>query len=120
MGWEICRSRAKLEAVRTGDSLYTGGYPPYVDNPGSVPEAILNIWKKENVMELVGHCNDMTAIYRGAHMVCLPSYREGLSKVLIEAAACERPIVTTDVPGFREVVRNGDNGLLMPALDSKA
>jgi len=50
-----------------------------------------------------------------AHVVCLPSaYGEGVPKVLLEAAACGRPIVTTDAPGCREVVRHGDNGLLVP------
>jgi glycosyltransferase involved in cell wall biosynthesis len=51
-------------------------------------------------------------------VVCLPSYREGLPKALIEAAACGRPIVTADVPGCREVVRDGDNGLLVRVRDS--
>jgi glycosyltransferase involved in cell wall biosynthesis len=57
----------------------------------------------------------MREVYRQAHLVCLPSYREGLPKALIEAAACGLPIVTCDVPGCREVVRDGDNGLLVPA-----
>jgi glycosyltransferase involved in cell wall biosynthesis len=55
-----------------------------------------------------------------SHIVCLPSYREGLPKSLIEAAAAGRSIVTTDVPGCREVVRDGDDGLLVPAHDSQA
>ena len=53
-------------------------------------------------------------------MVCLPSYGEGLPKTLLEAAAAGRPIVTTDVPGCREVVRDGDNGFLVPARDAQA
>ena len=55
-----------------------------------------------------------------AHIVCLPSLREGVPKVLIEAAACGRAIVTTDAPGCREIVRNGENGLLVPVRDSRA
>ena len=55
---------------------------------------------------------DMPRVFTQAHIVCLPSYREGLPKVLIEAAASVRPIVTTDVPGCREIVRHGENGLL--------
>ena len=93
---------------------------PDANNPASIPEETLSSWKKENVVEWVGHCDDMAAIYSTAHVVCLPSYREGLPKVLIEAAACGKPIVTTDVPGCREVVRDGDNGLLVPVRDSKA
>ncbi len=56
-----------------------------------------------------------------AHIACLPSYyREGLPKVLLEAAAYGLPIVTTDAPGCREIVRDGDNGFLVPARDAQA
>ena len=55
-----------------------------------------------------------------SHIVCLPSYREGLPKILIEAASCGRPIVTTDVPGCREVVTDGENGYLVPAKNAEA
>jgi glycosyltransferase involved in cell wall biosynthesis len=64
--------------------------------------------------------NDMPAVYQAAHIVCLPSYREGLPKALLEAAASGRPIVATDVPGCREIVRHDENGLLVPARDAKA
>jgi glycosyltransferase involved in cell wall biosynthesis len=60
----------------------------------------------------------MPALLARAHIVCLPSYREGLPKALVEAAAAGRPIVTTDVPGCREVVRHGHNGLLVAARSS--
>jgi glycosyltransferase involved in cell wall biosynthesis len=62
----------------------------------------------------------MPAVFAEAHIVCLPSYREGLPKVLVEAAASARPIVATDVPGCREVVRDGWNGLLVPVRDAAA
>ena len=55
-----------------------------------------------------------------AHVVCMPSYREGLPRVLIEAAACGRAIVTADVPGCREIVKHGENGILVPAKDGIA
>ncbi|MFM9882699.1 MAG: glycosyltransferase, partial [Burkholderiales bacterium] len=61
-----------------------------------------------------GWRNDMAAVYASAHIVCLPSYREGLPKSLIEAAACGRPIVTTDVPGCRDTILPGETGLLVP------
>jgi glycosyltransferase involved in cell wall biosynthesis len=57
-------------------------------------------------------------VFARAHVICLPSYGEGVPKMLVEAAACARAIVTTDVPGCREVVRHGENGLLVPARDS--
>jgi glycosyltransferase involved in cell wall biosynthesis len=93
---------------------------PDLDNPASVPEATLNAWQKEEVVEWWGHRDDMVPIFHAAHIVCLPSYREGLPKVLLEAAACGRPIVTTDVPGCREVVREGENGLLVPVCNAQA
>jgi glycosyltransferase involved in cell wall biosynthesis len=62
----------------------------------------------------------MKNVLAQANVVCLPSLREGVPKVLIEAAACGRSIVTTDAPGCREIVRNGENGLLVPVRDSKA
>jgi glycosyltransferase involved in cell wall biosynthesis len=92
---------------------------PDIDNPASVPEARLKAWQKENLVEWLGHCDDMATAFNTAHVVCLPSYREGLPKVLIEAAACGKPIVTTDVPGCREVVRDGENGFLVPVRDFK-
>jgi glycosyltransferase involved in cell wall biosynthesis len=93
---------------------------PDPDNPAAVPEATLFAWQNEKVVECWGHRDDMAAVFHAAHVVCLPSYREGLPKVLLEAAACARPIVTTDVPGCREVVRKGENGLLVPARDAQA
>jgi glycosyltransferase involved in cell wall biosynthesis len=93
---------------------------PDPNNPASVPEVTLHAWQKEKVVEWWGHRDDMVAVFHAAHVVCLPSYREGLPKVLLEAAACGRPIVTTDVPGCREVVREGKNGLLVPARDAQA
>jgi glycosyltransferase involved in cell wall biosynthesis len=60
----------------------------------------------------------MPSVYHAAHIACLPSYREGLPRVLLEAAACGRPLVATDAPGCREVVQNGDNGVLVPARDA--
>jgi glycosyltransferase involved in cell wall biosynthesis len=93
---------------------------PDLDNPASVPEETLHAWQKEEVVEWWGHRDDMVAVFQSAHIVCFPSYREGLPKVLLEAAACGRPIVTTDVPGCREVVREGVNGLLVPARNAQA
>jgi len=62
----------------------------------------------------------MAAVYAQAHIVCLPSYREGMSKTLIEAAACGRPIITCNVPGCREVVQPGISGLLVPPRNAPA
>lgn len=90
------------------------------ENPASVHVSQLRAWENEGVIEWWGWKEDMQAVYAQAAIVCLPSYREGLPKTLIEAAACGRPIVTSDVPGCREVVRHGENGLLVPARDAGA
>ena len=71
-------------------------------------------------MEWWGWQDDIATILSMSHIVCLPSYREGLPKILIEAASCGRPIVTTDVPGCREVVTEGENGFLVPAKDPES
>lgn len=71
-------------------------------------------------VEAWGFRNDMAAVLAGSHLVCLPSYREGVPKALIEAASIGRAIVTTDVPGCREIVCHDENGLLVPARDARA
>lgn len=89
-------------------------------NPASVPSKTLSGWHDSGVIEWWGYRQNMSEILSQAHIVCLPSYREGVPKALIEAAACGRAIVTTDVPGCREIVRDGWNGLLVPARDSRS
>lgn len=71
-------------------------------------------------IRLLGHVDDMQALYAGSDIVVLPSWREGLSRALIEAAAMERPIITTDVPGCRDVVDHAVSGLLVPLRDARA
>jgi glycosyltransferase involved in cell wall biosynthesis len=87
-------------------------------NPAAIPVAQLEAWQAEGRVEWWGHRTDMPEVLAQASAVCLPSYREGIPRALIEAAACARAIVTTDVPGCREVVRHGENGLLVPAQDA--
>ena len=86
-------------------------------NPSGISLAQLQEWAKDGIVEWHGQQENMAAVFQSAHIVCLPSYREGLPKALLEAAACGRAIVTTDVPGCREVVQHGENGLLVPARD---
>jgi glycosyltransferase involved in cell wall biosynthesis len=90
------------------------------DNPACIPHERLRSWQADGVIEWRGHKDDMPRVLASAHIVVLPSYREGFPKVLLEAAACARPIVATDVPGCREIVQHGVNGLLVPPRDAKA
>lgn len=93
---------------------------PDPGNPAAIPQATLDGWQAEGLIELLGQVSDMAALFATADMVVLPSYREGLPKSLIEAAACALPLVTTDVPGCREVVTHEVDGLLVPVKDAKA
>jgi len=90
------------------------------DNPTDVGEPAIRRWEADGAVEWWGFRDDMAAVLNQAHIVCMPSYREGLPRVLIEAAACARAIVTADVPGCREIVRDMENGLLVPARDGAA
>jgi glycosyltransferase involved in cell wall biosynthesis len=90
-------------------------------NPMSVSEEQIAKWEREGIVEWWGFQEDMPAVFAEMHVVCSPTfYREGVPKVLIEAAACERSIVTTDVPGCREIVHDGENGFLVPSKDTDA
>lgn len=89
-------------------------------NPASLTAARLEAWNREGLIEWLGHRTDMVRLFQESHVVCLPSYREGLPKSLIEAAGCGKPIVTTDVPGCREVVDPGRSGYLVPVRDAEA
>ena len=93
---------------------------PDPGNPAAVPEATVRAWADEGAVDWLGHVGDMPALLATVDMVVLPSYREGLPKGLIEAAACALPLVTTDVPGCREVVTDGVDGLLVPVRDAAA
>lgn len=93
---------------------------PDAGNPAAVPEAQVRQWVAEGVLEWLGHVDDMAALYARADLVVLPSYREGLPKSLIEAAACALPLVTCDTPGCREVVTDGVDGLRVPVRDAGA
>lgn len=92
----------------------------YDGNPSAVPQGQLQSWQDAGVVEWWGWRDDMAQVFASAHVVCLPSYREGLPKSLIEAAACGRPVVSTDAPGCRDAVVPGETGLLVPVQDAEA
>lgn len=90
------------------------------DNPSAISKEQLDHWIQEGLVEYWGFERHIQEAFARCHIVCLPSYREGMPRVLIEAAACGRPIVTTDVPGCRDIVMNGENGLLVKAKNAQA
>lgn len=90
------------------------------ENPAAIPQKQIDKWRAIGNVELWGRRDDMSIVFSQAHIVCLPSYREGLPKVLLEAASCGKPIVATDVPGCREIVRHNQNGLLVPPKNPTA
>ncbi len=90
-------------------------------NPSSIDYFEIMAWEKEGILEWWGHQSDMVTVLNKGTMVVLPTfYGEGLPKVLLEAAACSKPIISTNVPGCKEIVRHEVNGLLIPPKDEVA
>ena len=90
------------------------------DSTGSVPREQLEKWNSEGVIEWWGHKSDMAGIFINSHIACLPSYHEGTPRVLLEAASCGRAIVTTNVPGCRQIVKEKEGGLTVPVKNPQA
>jgi glycosyltransferase involved in cell wall biosynthesis len=105
----------KLAGV-SADFLLAGASDP--GNPSAVPEEQIRRCSEEGVAQALGHVEDMPALLASVDLMVLPSYREGVPRILIEAAASGLPIVTTDVPGCREIVEHELNGLRVPARDA--
>ena len=103
--------KAPVEVVLVG--------PPDPENPASISEQQLRDWEASGEVAWWGERLDIAQIWAKSHIAVLPSHREGLPKSLLEAAACGRPLVATDVSGCREVVRPGETGLLVPPHDPK-
>ena len=109
---------ARAEGAEIELSLYGAPDP---SNPRAVPEETLKAWGAEPGVSWHGPTRDVAAVWRDHHVACLPSRGgEGLPRTLLEAAACGRAIVTTDVPGCRTLVRDGVEGLIVPPDDFSA
>jgi len=88
---------------------------PDAANPASLTPNEIDGWQRQGIIEWMGFVENMVDVLRSSHIVVLPTYyREGVPKVLVEAAACGRPIVTSDIPGCRDIVVDGENGFLVP------
>ena len=86
-------------------------------NPSSVTNEEKVSWKELPNVSVIGFQTDISDLYTKSNIACLPSYREGLPKSLIEAAACGRAVVTSDVPGCRHAIEANKTGLLVPIND---
>ena len=113
---------AALVRERRDDVVFTLVGKPDEENPTSVPAKQAQSWAADGLIEWWGHREDVAQVLASSHVAVLPVHgdAEGVPKVLLEAAACGRPVVATDVPGCREVVRHGGNGLLVAARNSRA
>ena len=93
---------------------------PDPGNPSSISDQEIESWTREGIVDVLGHLDNIEELLHLSTLVVLPSYREGTPRILLEAAAVGKPIVATDVPGCREIVKDGVNGLLVPAKDAGA
>ncbi len=90
----------------------------YFGNPSAIAEDIAKQWCNQGLIDWLGHVDNMEEVIGASTIVVLPSYREGVPKILLEAAAMCKPLVATDVPGCRDVVEHGINGYLVPVKDA--
>jgi glycosyltransferase involved in cell wall biosynthesis len=124
----LLRDKGIVEFVEAARILKRDGSPARFvlvgdapkENPSCVARGLLDAWKAEGVVEFWGFRSDMPEVFAQSHIVVLPSYREGFPKALIEAAACGRAVVTTDVPGCRDAIMADETGRLVPVRDSAA
>ena len=114
----VCAHELLTERGVTVNTLLAGDPDPL--NPASIPDRLLATWRQIANLQLLGHVDDIRKVWARAHVAVLPSRREGLPKSLLEAAACGRPLIATDVPGCREIARSGINALLVPPDDPES
>ncbi len=117
-GIEVFISAAQLLRDRGLQLQFLLIGPIDADSPAPLSESKLQEWTRNGNVEWLGARDDIPAVWAGAHIAAFPSfYREGVPLALLEAAACARPIVCTDIPGCREVVADGVNGFLVREND---
>jgi mannose/cellobiose epimerase-like protein (N-acyl-D-glucosamine 2-epimerase family)/glycosyltransferase involved in cell wall biosynthesis len=89
-------------------------------NPTSIPPQEIEAWTRHANVAHLGFVKDIAGLWASAHIAVLPSHREGMPLSLLEAAACGRPLIATDVPGCRDIARSGVNAFLVPRDDTEA
>ena len=116
---EYVEAASTVQKSRPGTVFVLAGSPD-LENPATVTFNDLRSWEQSGDIRVVGHIADMPALLDASDVVVLPSYSEGIPRVLIEAAAMSRPIVSTTIPGVAEIVEDGVNGTLVPPRDAEA
>lgn len=116
---EFVEAARIVKSKRTDVHFKLIGEPDF-GNPASVTVEQVKSWQAEGLVDCLGFRRDIATLFSQAHIIILPSYREGLPKVLIEAAACGRAVITTDVPGCRDAIEPDVSGLLVPPRDAVA
>jgi glycosyltransferase involved in cell wall biosynthesis len=114
---ELCRAWKVVQSTVANAYLVVAGE---FEDQDPVPLECSHILCGGGRIKLVGYCNDTSELYASADVVVLPTYREGLPDVLLEAAAMGLPVVATAVPGCTDIVRDGHTGTLVPAHDPMA
>jgi len=124
----LLKDKGVLEFVAAAKILKSAGIKaqflligePDPGNPTFINESLLELWRNEGHVQILGFRENIAQLMAQANIVVLPSYREGLPKVLVEAAACGRAVITTDTPGCRDAIENMKTGLLVPVRDANA
>lgn len=118
-GFREYAQAAKIVKARYPDTTFQllGGEDP---SPDGIPLTEVQTWHEQGILQYLGSTNDVRPYMQQCHIYVLPSYHEGMPRTVLEAMAIGRPILTTDVPGCRETVTNGDNGYLVPKADAQA
>ncbi len=120
-GIDLAVEATRLARAKGADITLSLYGAPDPSNPKAVPEETLRLWSKEPGITWHGPTRDVVAVWRDHHVSCLPSRGgEGLPRTLLEGAACGRASVTTDVPGCRDLVRNGIEGFVVPSDNAAA
>jgi glycosyltransferase involved in cell wall biosynthesis len=128
MSSRIIRDKGVLDFADAAAILFDRGYrlefrlfgDPDPANPRSLVASEIENLKKNGQVKLLGYQKDIAQKFAESNIVCLPSYREGMPKALIEAAACGRAVVTTDVPGCRDAIIKNKTGFLVPVKNAQA
>jgi len=117
--YELIESAKKIinNPLQDSPTFYLAGFVD-TDNPSGISLLDIRDWEKAGIIKYLDKTDDVMKYLEIADVLVLPSYREGLSRILLEAACCRRPIVCTNVPGCRDIVQDGVNGYLCEPGDA--